>query len=141
MNHCCSQSGPSHQAPKKLACPVNHKDYIRVPLKTILHHLKQSWNYTLIEQAYYYCDDPDCEVVYFSEDNSVIKKSELRTPIAAKEKYQDAFICHCFGVSLEDVTLNPDIKEFVIQQTKQGNCSCETSNPSGRCCLKDFPKI
>jgi hypothetical protein len=28
----------------------------------------------------------------------------------------------------------------VMAQTKAGLCSCDTSNPSGRCCLKDFPK-
>lgn len=139
MSDCCSQSSPGNKSPRKRECPVNHRDYIRVPVKTILHHLKQSWKNTLKEQAYYYCDDPDCEVVYFGEDNSVIKKSELRTLITAKEKDQHAFICHCFGVSLQDVTLNPEIKEFILQQTRAGNCSCETSNPAGRCCLKDFP--
>ena len=139
MSDCCSQSPPQKSSPRKLACPVNHKDYIRVPHKTILHHVKESWNCNLKNQEYYFCEDPNCNVVYFGEDGTTIKKSELRTTIAIKEKSQKAFICYCFGISIDDVTHDPKIKNFVIQQTKKGNCSCETSNPSGRCCLKDFP--
>lgn len=139
MSDCCSQSQSQNNSPRKLACPVNHKNYIRIPVKTILHHLKDSWNSHLKNQAYYYCDDPNCEVVYFAEDGSLIKKSQLRTLIAAKEKSPDLLVCHCFGVSIRDAQTNPEIKHFVIQQTKAGNCSCETSSPSGRCCLNDFP--
>jgi hypothetical protein len=28
----------------------------------------------------------------------------------------------------------------VIEQTRLHNCACDVRNPSGRCCLKDFPK-
>ena len=125
--------------PKKQTCPVNQHDYIHVSIKNILHHVKKPWNSHLKDQGYYFCDDPNCDVVYFGEDGSVIKKSELRTQVAAKENSPDALICHCFGVSLLDAKNNPGIKAFVMQHTKLGNCSCETSNPSGRCCLKDFP--
>jgi len=139
MSDCCSQSDTNKSVPRKLVCPVNHQDYVVVPIKTILHHVKDSWNINLKEQAYYFCDDPNCSVVYFAEDGSVIKKSELRTVIATKDKSQEALVCYCFGISMKDAIEKPETKDFVIQQTKQGNCSCETSNPSGRCCLKDFP--
>jgi len=33
------------------------------------------------------------------------------------------------------------IKAFVIQQTKEGLCACESRNPSGRCCLADFRRL
>ena len=48
-------------------------------------------------------------------------------------------LCYCFGVSRADFDRNPGTKDFVTAQTKAGLCACETSNPSGRCCLKDFP--
>lgn len=118
---------------------MNQKDYILVTLKTILHHIKESWKANLKEQGYYFCNDPECDVVYFGEDGYMINKSELRTKIAAKEKNDNALVCNCFGVSQVNAINNSEIKDFVIQQTKIGNCSCETSNPSGRCCLKDFP--
>lgn len=138
MSHCCSHDKAENSFPRKQACPVNQQDYIYVPVKTILHHIKDSWKTALPQQGYYFCNDPDCEVIYFGEDGTQIKKSELRTKVFVKDK-EGALICHCFGISMQDASSNPAIKDFVIQQTKQGNCSCETSNPSGRCCLKDFP--
>ena len=140
MSDCCSSDKGNTSAPRKQPCPVNLQNYISVELKTILHHIKDSWNTNLKEQGYYFCDDKDCDVVYFGEDKSVITEDQLRTKISAKTEKDDVLICHCFGVSRADAKKNAVIKEFVIQQTKIGNCSCETSNPSGRCCLKGFPK-
>lgn len=139
MSNCCSQPKGEKQFPRKQSCPVNQQDYILVPLKTVLHHIKNSWSANLPEQGYYFCNDPECDVVYFGEDGLVIKKNLLRTKIATKEKDDNALICYCFGVSQADANNNSEIKNYILQQTKLGNCSCETSNPSGRCCLKDFP--
>lgn len=137
MSDCCSGSTASF--PRRQTCPENQLEYILVPLKTVLHHIKHSWQVNLKDQGYYFCNDPECDVVYFAEDQTVIKKSELRTKIATKEKDETSLICHCFGVSKADAKNNPKIKSFVIEQTKNNMCSCDTSNPSGRCCLKDFP--
>ncbi len=139
MNDCCSQTGLESKIPKKLACPINQREYVQVPLKTLLHHIKEPWKYILKEQGYYFCNAEDCDVSYFAEDGLIINKSELRTPLSEKEKFEEKMICYCFGVSLVDAKRNPAIKAFVMQHTKLGNCACETSNPSGRCCLKDFP--
>ena len=138
MSDCCTPTARANKSPRILSCPVNHHDYVRVPIKTILHHIKDSWRTMLKEQGYYFCNDQDCDLVYFGEDGIIINKSELRTKIFSKEK-PDALVCHCFGISMLDAINNPEIKDFVIQQTKAGNCSCETRNPTGRCCLKDFP--
>lgn len=144
MSHCCSNSKKNEnvvirKSPKKQACPVNQQDYILVLLKTVLHHIKNSWSTNLKEQGYYFCNDSECDVVYFGEDGLVIKTNALRTQIAIKEKDDNALVCHCFGISQADAKNNSEIKKFVLQQTKTGNCSCETRNPSGRCCLKYFP--
>jgi len=138
MSDCCSQTNTGKTVPKKQSCPINEQDYIRVPVKTILHHIKESWNCNLKDQGYYFCTDPDCDVVYFGEDGTQITTSSLRTRVGIKVKKTNAVICYCFGVSREDINNNANIKDFVIEQTKIKNCSCETSNPSGRCCLKDF---
>ena len=143
MDSCCSgdneKSCEVKTAPRKFSCPVNAKDYNKVATKTILHHIKSPWQKELSEQTYYFCDDPDCDVVYFSLDGSVIKKTGLRTTVGIKEKDENTPVCYCFGISKVEAKKFPAVKEFVIQQTKIHNCSCETSNPSGRCCLKDFP--
>jgi hypothetical protein len=89
---------------------------------------------------YFFCEDPECDVVYFCDDGSIIVTSPLRTRIGLKEKTNNGLLCYCFGVSNSVMTNNPAVKNYVIAQTKAGLCSCETSNPAGRCCLKGFPK-
>ncbi len=91
-------------------------------------------------KRYYFCGEPSCDVAYFGDDNSVILKSQLRTRIGVKEQSGDCLLCYCFGVSKSDFARDPAARDFVVKQTKAGLCSCDTSNPSGRCCLKDFQK-
>ena len=140
MSDCCSSSCSAAAPPKKHKCPVNGIEYAEVSARTIIHHIKNPWQWTEKKQGYYFCEDPNCDVVYFGEDGSVISRSEVRTAIGIKDKSSDSLVCYCFGVSKAEAISNPSIKDYVIQSTRIGLCSCETSNPSGRCCLKDFPR-
>lgn len=140
MSDCCSSTKDTTQIPKRHICPKNGTQYHEVPYRTVLHHVKAPWDLSLTEQHYYFCDDPNCVVVYFGLDNTTITKSMLRTKVGIKETADDTLICYCFGVTKADAISNKRAKSFVVEQTKNAKCSCETSNPSGRCCLKDFPK-
>lgn len=137
---CCSSSSCDNALPKKHRCPANGQAYSEVSVRTIAHHIKDAWTWQPTGQRYFFCDDPACEVVYFSEDGSTILESQLRTRVGAKDPSGNGLLCYCFGVTKDDFRANPATKDFVIAQTKAGLCSCDTSNPSGRCCLKDFPK-
>jgi Zinc binding domain len=138
MNDCCSSSVSETTRPNKHKCPGNGKEYSSVSAKTIAHHIGKAWEWTPTVARYFFCDDPECKVVYFGADDSKIFTSQLRSRVGAKEGPSEGPLCYCFGVSKEDLLRQPSIKDFVIAQTKAGLCSCETSNPSGRCCLKDF---
>jgi len=140
MNNCCSTSTDNKTPGEKHPCPVDGEACAQVSIRTILHHLKTPWLWPARQQSYFFCDAPDCEVVYFGEDDSVIYKSELRTHVGIKENSDDAPLCYCFDVSKADAKQDPTVKEFVVQQTKAKQCACEIRNPSGRCCLKDFPE-
>ena len=140
MIDCCVSKKSDCDPPKKHRCPINGKEYSSVGYKTILHHLSEPWNNTLIKQGYYFCSDENCDVVYFGQDNTLISKSELRTNVGVKEKAPERMVCYCFGVSYAAAENDGRVVEFVKEKTKQSLCSCETSNPSGRCCLKDFPR-
>jgi len=139
MDDCCSLSGNA-VPPKKSKCPVNAADCIEVSVQTIMHHIREPWQWAEKNQGYYFCEDPACDVVYFGEDGSVISKYDVRGIVGRKSQSPDALICYCFGVSRADALSNPASREYVIGKTKNGLCSCKTSNPSGRCCLKDFPR-
>jgi len=140
MTDCCSSSGCSDTRPKKHRCPVNGHEYSEVSAKTIAHHVKNSWNWLQTANRYFFCSDPSCDVVYFGDDSSTILKSKLRTPVGVKETSDNALLCYCFGISKKDFEATSVTRDCVITRTKSGACSCDTSNPSGRCCLKDFPK-
>ena len=140
MTSCCSTSDNNKTPTGKHRCPVDGETCGQVSILTILHHLKAPWSWHAKQQNYFFCDAPDCEVIYFGEDSSVIYKSDLRTLVGVKENSVDAPLCYCFGVSKADATQTPAAKAFVVQQTKTKQCACETRNPSGQCCLKDFPE-
>ena len=109
-------------------------------MRTITHHIKDAWTWQPTGHRHFFCDDPACEIVYFGDDGSTIPRSQLRTRVGLKELSDNSLLCYCFGITKADFSVNPATKDFVVAQTKAGLCSCETSNPSGRCCLKDFPK-
>jgi len=130
---CCTAQPNRHR------CPANGIEYAEVPERTIAHHTKHSWQWDGKGRRYFFCDDPACDIVYFGDDDSVILKSQLRTQVGAKEASGEAMLCYCFGVTKADALNDPSRRDFVLTQTRLGLCSCETSNPSGRCCLKSFP--
>lgn len=140
MSECCSSIGCYDAHGKKQRCPVNGHAYSEVSARTIAHHIKVAWDWRPTAQRYFFCDDPFCEVVYFGDDGSTILKSRLRTTVGMHGISDEGLLCYCFGVTKRDFLGNPTIRDFVVAQTQAGQCSCETSNPSGRCCLKDFPK-
>ena len=140
MTTCCASCSCS-ATPRKHPCPVNGHEYAEVSARTIAHHIKKAWSWRQTANRYFFCSDPSCDVVYFGDDGSTIVRSQMRTPVGVKEASADTLLCYCFGVSKQDFQTDPATREFVVAQTKAGLCSCDTRNPSGRCCLKDFPKL
>ncbi len=139
MTDCCSTSDNTVSAPRKRACPVNGKKYALVSAATIRHHMKNPWSWEEVDQGYYFCDDPECSVVYFGQDNFVLETTDLRTSVGIKDSTKKAIVCYCYGVSIADAKNNLKIRDFVLEETKRQRCACEVFNPSGRCCLKNFP--
>ncbi len=140
MSDCCTMTEEKPPNPNKHCCPDNGRAGAEVSVKTIAHHLKHPWTWRDAGVRYFFCGDPECNVVYFGDDDSVITRQQLRTRVGVKEAVPDAPVCYCFGVSHADAVQDASIREYVIEQTRQQQCSCDVSNPSGRCCLKDFPR-
>jgi hypothetical protein len=140
MTECCSPEHNPATPRYRHACPVNGKVYTTVSTTTIKHHIREPWKRTIRDQGYYFCTDPECNVVYFGEDNTVIEKTSLRTQVGIKEQSDDALVCYCYGITRADAREIPQAKAFVLRETKLQTCACETRNPSGRCCLAEFAK-
>lgn len=140
MTDCCStaktQSTPNNTSP----CPNGATPCRAVKCKTVIQHVKRPWDLVDKDRHYFFCEDPDCDIVYFSDDGLIIRHAELRTKVGVKDTSENATLCYCFGVSRGDALKDPSLKNFVKSRTKQSLCSCETRNPSGLCCLKNFPR-
>ncbi|MDH5231835.1 MAG: hypothetical protein OEZ58_09040 [Gammaproteobacteria bacterium] len=142
MSQCNSEQCHScDETRKQLACPNSHQDCQPVALSLVLLHLKQPWSKALKEQIFFYCDDPTCDIVYFSADGFTITNDQLRAPLAYKDKQADSQLCFCFDIRLSDFKQNTALKNYVVEKTKNGSCACKTQHPAGRCCLKDFSRL
>jgi hypothetical protein len=141
MNECCTTRVQSHETPDTSVCPVDGLRYRRVPSRTLLHQIDRPWERRLPMQSYYFCTNPDCDVVYFGEDRSVITIRELRSRVGQKMRSTGRPLCYCFGITHADLDSSTaeQLRRYVIEQTRAGRCACEVRNPSGQCCLKDFP--
>jgi hypothetical protein len=141
MTDCCSSDACTISHPNKRPCPVSRQACAEVTVKAISHHIRDAWAWRSMAERYFFCDDPACDVVYFGDDGTLIRKSQLRTRVGVKEAAEDALVCYCFGVTKADALRDSSIREYVLAQTRDGLCSCDSSNPSGRCCLKNFPQM
>jgi len=139
MSCCCNTtaSGKGRQD-----CPECGKSCLSVMKQAMLHQVQFPDNQSIPEGDYAFCANRDCATGYFSA-STIIPKSTLR----AFQAGQAAMLCHCFDISelayrtaLDDGTAEA-MKAFVVQQTKEGLCACESRNPSGRCCLASFKQM
>ena len=94
------------------------------------------------ETNWRFCDSKECDVVYFSEiDETVFHKSQLRVAVGVKETEGERPLCYCFGHSIASIKEelvskgHSDVPEDIRVKMKNPGCHCETSNPSGSCCL------
>lgn len=143
MTTCCVTESNS-RFPREALCPVNGRPYREVPRRTVLHHIKKPWRESLPAQGYYFCTDAECDVVYFGQDQSVIRRGAVRTDVGQKSTAADRVVCYCFDMTHTDIltaqtAAGNACKAFVVELSRQSACDCEIRNPSGKCCLKDFP--
>jgi len=106
----------------------------------VLHHLARPWRAAAGGSSYFFCPEPGCEIVYFEAGGQVFGRSDLRTAVGVKAPAPEATLCYCFGVTYGAAEADPAIRAFVVNETRNKTCSCEVSNPSGTCCLKNFPR-
>lgn len=137
---CCSRPKISSPLPKRAACPRDSTQSKAVSAKTVGLHIKRPWLLNVENPTFYFCDNPECEVVYFASTGVTFKVADVRTEVRAKDMSASAMLCYCFGVTKGEAETDPSLKDFVVAQTKKGKCACETRNPSGLCCLKNFPR-
>ncbi|MCR9206879.1 MAG: mercuric transporter MerT family protein [bacterium] len=94
-----------------------------------------------------FCPSQNCDVVYFTEEGDTqFTKSQLKVLVGVKESSGERPLCYCFGHSVGSIkeelgTKNhSDALDDIRARMKDPGCHCETSNPSGSCCLGSVTK-
>jgi hypothetical protein len=118
-----------------------------VTKKTMLLMLKPELFESISDGQYYFCADPDCQIVYFPEtQGTCFFTNDLRVRVGIKEKQDPKPLCYCFGFDESDFreeingTGKANSAKLIAELLKAGMCACETRNPSGACCLGDITK-
>ena len=120
----------------------------KVHRETMENLLKPEARATIRDGAYFFDRTPDCDVVYFSnEEDSYFTKDALRVRVGIKESEPPTPICYCFGHTTESArkeilgTGHSTVADRITAEVQAGNCACEIKNPSGTCCLSEVNQV
>jgi Zinc binding domain len=141
MQACCEHP----QKRDGIVCPRNGRVCKPVSRITVEALIRPEHNHSLTSVSYYFCDSPDCDVVYVSASGEqVITASQLSVRVGIKEKDDPIPLCYCFDFDRnairDDIRFEgtTDIPKMITQRIKAGECRCQVTNPSGNCCLGDI---
>lgn len=131
-------------APSKANCPVSGTPSRKVQLRTLQHLVKPEKADSLKNVQYYFCKEPMCEVVYFSNEKvPFFTTDDLAVKVFVKEQDDDVPVCYCFNWTR--ARIQQEIRETqkstaafaIAREIKASNCECDIKNPKGECCLGD----
>jgi len=125
-----------------MTCPVSSRRSKQVDLLTVRSLVRQL-PLGMPPTAYYFCDDPACDIVYFPSNSEapIFRRSDLMVRVGVKETQEPTPVCYCFGFSRQDIweeirkTGKSTAAGRIATEVNAGNCACEVKNPSGNCCL------
>lgn len=146
----CTTCHPAEPADtmRNAECPQSGTLSGRIRRITVEQMVKPEFVGSISDSQYYYCDDTDCPVVYFTPDGSgSFTKGDLQVAVYDKDPGQDVNVCYCFDWTRAHIT--DQIKttgsstafDEISEELNAGNCECELKNPKGVCCLGDINKF
>jgi len=153
MSDCCAIEGSAESCATMFSeksatakCFVCGTEGRPVEQQTVLHHVKHEQLDRVNGEAYRFCPDLKCEVVYYGDHGTRFSVDDLRELVTAKTHGDQRPICYCFGFTEGDArkeivsTGKTTIPATVSRLIKGGMCACEIRNPVGLCCLGEVNK-
>ncbi|MGH7452461.1 MAG: putative iron-sulfur cluster-binding metallochaperone [bacterium] len=161
MNSCCTQpleviAADQHHgedcclvtektpAPARVECPISETLSRKVQRRTVEHLLKPEKVGSIREVQYYYCKEPTCNLVYFSNENvSFFSTDDVAVKVFVKDQGDKVPVCYCFNWTRGRIkqqisaTGQSTAAMEIAREIKAGNCACDIKNPKGECCLGD----
>ena len=126
-----------------VSCPTCRKEGLVVEKTTVANHVKE-YCWPLGDETYLHCDNPDCEVIYFSASGSrSLKKTDVKTRVTFKESTTPRPLCYCKQVTEEDVIKAIEGGATNFDEVRNatgigGGGQCNITNPAGRCCSRNY---
>lgn len=128
-------------------CPVASRRGKTVPLVTLRSLVLPEHAGVIEDREWFFCDLPDCDVVYFTNDGRTLDKGALKVRVGLKEKRAPRLVCYCFDHTVESIreeirrTRWSTVVASIKEKIQAGECNCEVLNPKGRCCLGDVNRV
>lgn len=122
-------------------CPATSAPGRRVSATTLTHLLREEVLARVAGREWYFCPDPNCNVVYFTAVGETLSTEMLTVRVGLKESGPPRPLCYCFGYDFEDVKREAATAEesaiaaAITEKCRQGLDRCEETNPQGACCL------
>ncbi|MDE3056735.1 MAG: (2Fe-2S)-binding protein [Bacteroidota bacterium] len=146
-DECCLVTEKT-SAPARAECPVSKTSSRKVQRRTLEHLLKPEKISEIRNVQYYYCTEPDCKVVYFSNEQApFFSVEDVAVKVFSKDKGDDVNTCYCFdwtrGRIKDDIerTGKSTASLQIAREVKAGNCLCDIKNPKGECCLGEVNAV
>ncbi len=127
-------------------CPVTARPGKPVAPLTVRSLVREERLAEIEGRDWFFCDQPDCGVVYFTRDGVTVDRGALKVRVGLKEKEPPRTVCYCFGHTVESIreeiegTGRSTVAASIRERVEAGECSCEVLNPKGTCCLGDVHK-
>ena len=142
----CSVVPEIIEAPVKAECPASRTLSNKVLHETLDNLIVLDKRHLISKDVqYYFCSEPDCPVVYFSnKEVPVFEKSDLSVKVFSKDNQEDVHVCYCFDWTRKRIsdqikaTSSSTAFIEITEELKACNCDCEIQNPKGVCCLGDI---
>ncbi len=155
MTDCCAVPGSTEScdivvshadAKTETRCSACGTEGRPVERQTVLHHLRHEHLERVGDQAFRFCGDQQCPVVYYGDRGTRFSVDEARELVGAKVIGDARPICYCFGFTEGDAREEivhmgkSTIPATVSGLIKARMCACEVRNPSGACCLGEVTR-
>lgn len=135
---CCDTPGGASRLP----CPACNQVGRKVGPETVLALVRPEHGEKVqAAESWHFCATPGCPVAWYGAGGTRIDAHEARIRIAGKPPGPPTPLCYCFGHTEEEIaaevarTGTSTVPDAITAKVQAGECSCETSNPAGRCCL------
>ncbi|MFQ6616743.1 MAG: hypothetical protein ACE5HZ_08295 [Fidelibacterota bacterium] len=147
MDACCALPG-EHSHQEENTCPTCGKRGKTVSALTIRSLTRRDWRHYPDITDGYLCTNPEDSTVYFFPGSHLtVDKHHLVDRVGFKETEDPRTVCYCFRHTREEIESDflkfgrSTVEEEIREKVDGGGCSCEVTNPSGRCCLGDVRKV